>query len=354
MNSNLVGRDILNLRDLTPDQFRYLINLSWELKAQKKSGVDQRHFCGKNVVANFMWSSTRTRCAFETSCNDLGMGFTYLTNSHMGYDESMKDAIRVLSGMYDLLVIRAQLREEFLYEIADYCDIPVINALTLDDHPTQMLADALTMEEQWGGLGSSRHKTMAYVGNCSGMPYFYGRLCAILGMNLRVIGPENPRYRLRQPWVNEIAELYKRWSPDCEFTVTTDASAVEGVDVITTEVWRYRSPDVSDQVLDPEAYDSWMGDVNDLLPYRVSSELCERTGNRDVFCMHELPSVHNAEHEIGRKLLAQAPNDFERTVIEEGLEITDECFEKNASVIFREAENRQHTIKAIMAAVLGL
>ena len=114
MNSNLVGRDILNLRDLTPDQFRYLINLSWELKAQKKSGVDQRHFCGKNVVANFMWSSTRTRCAFETSCNDLGMGFTYLTNSHMGYDESMKDAIRVLSGMYDLLVIRAQLREEFL------------------------------------------------------------------------------------------------------------------------------------------------------------------------------------------------------------------------------------------------
>ena len=94
MNSNLVGRDILNLRDLTPDQFRYLINLSWELKAQKKSGVDQRHFCGKNVVANFMWSSTRTRCAFETSCNDLGMGFTYLTNSHMGYDESMKDAIR--------------------------------------------------------------------------------------------------------------------------------------------------------------------------------------------------------------------------------------------------------------------
>ena len=120
--------------------------------------------------------------------------------------------------------------------------------------------------------------------------------------------------------------------------MTTDASAVEGVDVITTEVWRYRSPDVSDQVLDPEAYDSWMGDVNDLLPYRVSSELCERTGNRDVFCMHELPSVHNAEHEIGRKLLAQAPNDFERTVIEEGLEITDECFEKNASVIFREAE----------------
>ena len=119
MNSNLVGRDILNLRDLTPDQFRYLINLSWELKAQKKSGVDQRHFCGKNVVANFMWSSTRTRCAFETSCNDLGMGFTYLTNSHMGYDESMKDAIRVLSGMYDLLVIRAQLREEFLYEIAE-------------------------------------------------------------------------------------------------------------------------------------------------------------------------------------------------------------------------------------------
>jgi ornithine carbamoyltransferase len=354
MNNGIAGRDVLNLRDFTPEQWRYLVNLSWELKAQKKSGIDQRYFTGKNVIANFMWSSTRTRCAFESSCSDLGMGFTYLTNSHLGYDESAKDAIRVLSGMYDLLVIRAQLPEEFLYDIADYCDIPVINALTLDDHPTQMLADALTMEEEWGGLGSSRHKTMAYVGNSSSMPHYYGRLCAILGMNFRVVQPENPRYQLRQPWIDEIEELYKKWHPECEFTVTSDLDAVEDVDVITTEVWRYRNPDVSNQVLDPEKYDSWMGDVKDLFPYQVNSKLCERTGNPNIFCMHELPSVHNADHTIGKMLLEQAPNEQERKIVEEGLEISDECFEKNARVIFREAENRQHTIKAIMAAVLGL
>ena len=149
MNNSLRGRDYINIHDLSSEDFRYLIDLAWNLKAQKKSGVDQRYFPGKNVLANFEWGSTRTRCAFETSCNDLGMGFTYLTNSHMGDCETVKDAMRVFNGMYDLIVYRAQKDEQFLYDVADLVDIPVINALTLGDHPTQMLADALTMEEQW-------------------------------------------------------------------------------------------------------------------------------------------------------------------------------------------------------------
>ena len=148
MNNSLRGRDYLNIHDLSSEDFRYLIDLAWNLKAQKKSGVDQRYFPGKNVLANFEWGSTRTRCAFETSCNDLGMGFTYLTNSHMGDCETIEDAMRVFNGMYDLIVYRAQKDEQFLYDVADLVDIPVINALTLGDHPTQMLADALTMEEQ--------------------------------------------------------------------------------------------------------------------------------------------------------------------------------------------------------------
>ena len=190
MNNSLRGRDYINIHDLSSEDFRYLIDLAWNLKAQKKSGVDQRYFPGKNVLANFEWGSTRTRCAFETSCNDLGMGFTYLTNSHMGDCETVKDAMRVFNGMYDLIVYRAQKDEQFLYDVADLVDIPVINALTLGDHPTQMLADALTMEEQWGGLRTSRGKKMAFVGNCAGAPVWYGRLCAMLDMDFLAIGPD--------------------------------------------------------------------------------------------------------------------------------------------------------------------
>ena len=161
MNNSLRGRDYINIHDLSSEDFRYLIDLAWNLKAQKKSGVDQRYFPGKNVLANFEWGSTRTRCAFETSCNDLGMGFTYLTNSHMGDCETVKDAMRVFNGMYDLIVYRAQKDEQFLYDVADLVDIPVINALTLGDHPTQMLADALTMEEQWGGRRAAARRWLS-------------------------------------------------------------------------------------------------------------------------------------------------------------------------------------------------
>lgn len=354
MNNNLKGKDLINLRDLTVDEFRYLINLSATLKAQKKAGVDQHYFPGKNILASFDWSSTRTRCAFETAANDLGMGFTYLTNSHMGDCETVKDSIRVFSGMYDAIVVRAQRPEDFLYEMAEYSHVPVINALSLGDHPTQMLADALTMEEQWGGLGSSRHKKMAFVGNCGGAPLFYGRLCAMLGMDFYAIGPDNVRHQMCQSHIHDVQAMFDKFAPNNKFVISSDLSLLKGMDVLVTEEWRYINPEVGEEVLDPNKYESWMGDADMLLPYRVSSELMELTENPDVFVMHELPSVHNADHAVGKRLLAEAPDEKSRKIISAGLEITDECFEKNASVIFREAENRQHTIKAILCAVLGL
>lgn len=354
MNNNLKGKDLINLRDLTPDEFRYLINLAATLKAQKKAGVDQHYFPGKNILASFDWSSTRTRCAFETSANDLGMGFTYLTNSHMGDCETVKDSVRVFSAMYDAIVVRAQRPEEFLYEMAEYSAVPVINALSLGDHPTQMLADALTMEEQWGGLGSSRHKKMAFVGNCGGAPLFYGRLCALLGMDFYAIGPDNIRHQMCKAHKADIQAMFDKYAPNNKFVTSSDLSLLKGMDVLVTEEWRYLNPEAGEEVLDPDKYESWMGDADMLLPYRVSSELMERTENPDVFAMHELPSVHNADHAVGKRLLSQAPDEKSRKIITEGMEITDECFEKNASVIFREAENRQHTIKAILCAVLGL
>lgn len=152
MLNNFVGKDIINIGDMTPDQFQYLLDLSKMLKAEKMTGVDHARFHNKNVVAHFEWESTRTRCAFETSCHDLGLGFTYLSNSHFGNKETVKDSIRVFSEMYDAIVLRAQREEAYVREVADIATIPVINACCEGDHPTQMLADALTMQELLGNL----------------------------------------------------------------------------------------------------------------------------------------------------------------------------------------------------------
>lgn len=354
MRNTLIGKDILNINEMTPDQFRYLIDLSATLKSQKKAGIDQHWFGGKNVLSNFEWGSTRTRCAFETSCNDLGMGFTYLSNSHVNDTETIEDSIRVFSAMYDLIVWRAQKEESYIRQIAEISDVPVINALSLGDHPTQMLADALTMEEQWGGAGSCKGRKMAFVGNCAGAPFWYGRLAAILGMDFYAIGPDVLAKQMCKVMRDDVQDCFDRWAPNREFVCTSDLDALEGIDVVVTEEWRYDNPEVGNQVCDPEQYESFMRYAKELLPYRVSSELLARTGNPDIFAMHELPSTHNANHRIGRKLLAEAPDEWSREVIRTGFEITDECFERNASVIFREAENRQHTIKAMMCAVLGL
>lgn len=349
MRNTLRGQDFINLRDLTPEQFRYLLDLAHTLKAEKRAGVDQHRFTGKNVIAQFEWGSTRTRCAFETSCHDLGIGFTYLSNSHVGIQETVKDTIRVFSEMYDAIVWRSQGPEKFMYEIADYADIPVINALTTEDHPTQMLADAMTLEELWGGAGSCKGKKMAYLGAAAIEPLWYGRMCAYLGMDLYVIGPDLYDHKMLPEYIDELEDLFATYSPQNRLVISDDLNLLEGMDVLTTEEWEYTNSSTGDD----HGYDCWMHYAKELTPYRLTSDLMKYVKNPDVVVLHMLPSLHNADHKLGQQLLEEAPDQASRDLIASGLEISDEFFEKHASEIFREAGNRQHTIKAVLAATIG-
>lgn len=363
MLNNFVGRDIINIGDFTPDEFQYLLDLSARLKAEKVSGTDQRHFVNKDIIAHFEWESTRTRCAFETSAHDLGLGFTYLSNSHFGKKETVKDSIRVFSAMYDAIVMRAQREEAYVREVADIASIPVINACCEGDHPTQMLADALTMEESWGGVGSCKGKKLAFVGNCATTAMWYGRLCALLGMDFYAIGPDDERYQLCQPFQSMIADMFEKWAPNNEIVISSDKNALKGMDVVTTECWIYQNPDCHDEDLAASGdwsslentYDAWLRHSDIMEPYRVTSELMDDyVKNPYCLVMHMLPAYHNSDMTLMQKFLAEAKNERDRKILTEGICISDECFEKHASEIFREAGNRQPTIKACLAAVLGI
>ncbi len=350
MGNPILGRDFINLRDFTPEQFRYLLDLAHELKAEKRAGVDQRRFVNKDVIAQFEWGSTRTRCAFETSCHYLGLGFTYLSNSHVGVQETVKDTIRVFNEMYDAIVWRAQGTETFMYQIAEYADIPVINALTTEDHPTQMLADAMTLEELWGGPGSCKGKKLAYTGACAISPLWYGRMCALLGMDCYAIGPDLYDHKMRPEYVEELEGLFAKWAPENKLVISDDVNLLKGMDIVTTEEWEYTTSSTGDD----HGYDAWMSYAKDLIPYRLTSELMEVVDNPNCVVLHMLPSLHNADHSLGQSLLAQAPDEESKKIITEGMEISDELFEKHAAEIFREAGNRQHTIKAVLAATMGI
>ena len=360
MLNNFVGKDIINIGDMTPDQFQYLLDLSKMLKAEKMTGVDHARFHNKNVVAHFEWESTRTRRAFETSCHDLGLGFTYLSNSHFGNKETVKDSIRVFSEMYDAIVLRAQREEAYVREVADIATIPVINACCEGDHPTQMLADALTMQEL---LGNLKGRKLAFVGNCATTAMWYGRLCALLGMDFYAVGPDDERYQLCDSFKENIEDLFNKWAPNNEIVLTSDKEKLKGMDVVTTECWIYQNPDVHDEDLAATgdwtsleySYDAWLRHSDIMEPYRVTSDLMEDyVKNPDCLVMHMLPAYHNADMKLMQKFLAEAKNERDRRILTEGICISDECFEKHASEIFREAGNRQPTIKACLAAVLGI
>ncbi len=353
MNHNFKGRDFLCLRDMNPQEWRYLLDLAATLKAEKKAGVDQRRFVGKNVCAIFEWGSTRTRCAFETAAHDLGVGFTYLTNSHMGKNETVEDAVTVISSMYDAIIYRSTHPAGWLYQIADMADVPVINALGECDHPTQMLADALTMEEEWGGRGSCRGKKMAYIGNCNHTPVEYARLCALMQMDLYLISPDLKQFKFDHRFMPELEEMFRKYAPNNKIVESSDLAMLKGMDVLVTEWWGV-TDEGNGTPGDMNRYDAWMGHAKDLVPYRLDSRALALTENPNCIAMHMLPSFHNADHEMGRMLLAGAPDEESKKIINEGLEISDECFRKQWNTIFREAENRQHTIKAILAACLGL
>lgn len=371
MQNNFVGKHFLTLEDYTPEDLRYLLDLALRLKKEKKDHVDQRKCIGDNMLMLFEMESTRTRCAFETSAQDLGMGTTYLSNSHFGTKETIKDSMRVFSSMYDVIAYRGKDHNQLL-EMAKESTIPIINGYTMHEHPTQMLADFMTLDEVYGREGY-KGKTFVYIGRGGACCAFsYAVACAMLGMNFKFITSfmslEEAVSRLtpeEQKTFNEevpegthidgwsgampeeqkkfINELYAKYNPQCSFTETEDVNEVRGADVISTENWGF----FTNKAI------TWLPGIVKYKDYQVNSALMEKTGNPNAIFIHMLPATHNGDHAAARKLINSMNDPELRAFLEKGFEVTDEVFEKNAKYIFREAENRQHTIKAVTYAVMG-
>ncbi|MCR5675049.1 MAG: ornithine carbamoyltransferase [Lachnospiraceae bacterium] len=325
----LQGRDFLKLLDFTPQEITGLVDLAADLKREKKEGKVHRVFEGKNIALIFEKTSTRTRCAFEVAAHDLGMGTTYLnpTDSQIGKKESIRDTARVLSGMYDGIEYRG-FGQEIVEELAKYADVPVFNGLTNEFHPTQMLADLLTIKEHFGHLSGIR---LAYLGDAR---YNTGNslmvACAKTGMALTIAAPRKywPEEALRRT-CEEIAA-----STGGSITFTEDPlTGTHDVDVIYTDVWV--SMGEPDQV--------WEERIRDLSPYRVDKKIMDNAGKEAIF-LHCLPSFHDLGTGIGREI-------HDKYGLTE-MEVTDEVFESSQSLVFAEAENRMHTIKAILYAMI--
>lgn len=371
MQNNFAGKHFLTLEDYTPEDLRYLLDLALRLKKEKKDHVDQRKCIGDNMLMLFEMESTRTRCAFETSAQDLGMGTTYLSNSHFGTKETIKDSMRVFSSMYDVIAYRGKDHKQLL-EMAKESTIPIINGYTMHEHPTQMLADFMTLDEVYGREGY-KGKTFVYIGRGGACCAFsYAVACAMLGMNFKFITsfmsleeavsrltPEEQKTFYKEVpegthidgWSGAmpeeqkkfINELYAKYNPQCSFIETEDVNEVRGADVVSTENWGF----FTNKAI------TWLPGIVKYKDYQVNSALMEKTGNPNAIFIHMLPATHNGDHAAARKLI-NSMNDLElRAFLEKGFEVTDEVFEKNAKYIFREAENRQHTIKAVTYAVMG-
>jgi ornithine carbamoyltransferase len=329
---DLRGRSFLKLADFTPDEIRYLLDLSAELKAAKKDGREEQKLTGKNIALIFEKDSTRTRCAFEVAAHDQGGHVTFIGpgGSHMGHKETAKDTARVLGRMYDAIEFRG-FAQEVAEELAQYSGVPVYNGLTDEWHPTQMLADFLTFREH--SDKPFEEITFCYLGDARfNMADSYLVGGAKLGMHVRIASPKSlwPR--------DEIVKLAEDTAAETGATIliTEDvAEAVKGADFLLTDVW----------VSMGEPDDVWKERIALLLPYQVNAEKMELTGNPNVKFMHCLPAFHNTDTEVGKEI-------FEKFGLE-SLEVTEEVFESPASLVFDEAENRMHTIKAVMVATLG-
>lgn len=371
MQNNFAGKHFLTLEDYTPEDLRYLLDLALRLKKEKKDHVDQRKCIGDNMLMLFEMESTRTRCAFETSAQDLGMGTTYLSNSHFGTKETIKDSMRVFSSMYDVIAYRGKDHKQLL-EMAKESTIPIINGYTMHEHPTQMLADFMTLDEVYGREGY-KGKTFVYIGRGGACCAFsYAVACAMLGMNFKFITsfmsleeavsrltPEEQKTFYEEVpegthidgWSGAmpeeqkkfINELYAKYNPQCSFIETEDVSEVHGADVVSTENWGF----FTNKAI------TWLPGIVKYKDYQVNSALMEKTGNPNAIFIHMLPATHNGDHAAARKLINSINDPELRAFLEKGFEVTDEVFEKNAKYIFREAENRQHTIKAVTYAVMG-
>ena len=326
---DLKGRDFLKLLDYKSEEIEYLIDLAAELKEKKKKGIPHEELKGKNIALIFEKTSTRTRCSFEVAARDLGMGVTYLdpSASQIGRKESIADTARVLSSIYDGIEYRGY-GQEVVEELARFSKVPVWNGLTNEFHPTQILADFLTIKEKFGKL---KGINFVYLGDARynmGNSLMVG--CAKMGMNFVACAPK--KYFPDTDLVGECKKIAKQTGATLTFS-EDPVSAVKNADVVYTDVWVSMG--------EPELV--WAERINDLSDYQVNKKLMSHTGKDTIF-MHCLPSYHDKKTEIGKKICDK----FNRTAVE----VTDDVFESEQSVVFEEAENRMHTIKAVMLATL--
>ena len=326
---NLKGRDFLTLLDYTPEEIAYLVDLAAELKAKKKAGVLHDVLRGKNVALIFEKTSTRTRCSFEVAAHDLGMGSTYLdpTGSQIDKKESIADTAQVLCGMFDGIEYRGY-GQEIVNELAKYSTVPVWNGLTNEFHPTQILADFLTIKEHFGKLAGLK---FAYMGDARynmGNSLMIG--CAKMGLHFVACAP-------KAYWpAPELVEKCKAIAAEtgASITLSDDTDAVKDADVVYTDVW----------VSMGEPVEVWAERIEALAPYQVNTELMAKAKPTAVF-MHCLPAYHDHKTAVGKEMGEKFGRDT--------MEVTDEVFTGPQSIVFQEAENRMHTIKAVMAATLG-
>lgn len=332
MAFNLRNRNFLKLLDFTPQEIRFLLDLAIDLKKAKYSGTEQPRLQGKNIALIFEKDSTRTRCAFEVAAYDQGARVTYLgpSGSQIGKKESMKDTARVLGRMYDGIQYRGY-GQDIVEELGKYAGVPVWNGLTNEFHPTQILADFMTMMEH--SDKPLNQVKFAYCGdarNNMGNSLMVG--AAKMGMDFRAVAP-------KQNWPNEALvaqcrEIARETGASITLTESVD-DGVKGVDFIYTDVW----------VSMGEADHVWEERIKLMLPYQVNKSMLQKTGNPNVKFLHCLPSFHNRETAVGEQI-------YQKFGIE-AMEVNDEVFESPASLVFEEAENRMHTIKAVMVATLG-
>ncbi len=327
---NLKGRDFLTLKDYTPEEIEYLIELSAKLKSMKKNGIVEQPLLGKNVALIFEKTSTRTRCSFEVAAHDLGMGVTYLdpTGSQIGKKESIADTARVLCTMFEGIEYRG-FGQEIVEDLAKYSSVPVWNGLTNEYHPTQMLADMLTIKEKLGRLKGVK---LVYMGDAR---YNMGNslmiVCSKLGLHFTAC-------TAKEYFPNEeLVAQCQEWAKQSGGSVTLSEdvkTATKGADVLYTDVW----------VSMGEPDEVWEERINALKPYQVNKAVMDNAADTAIF-MHCLPAFHDLKTKIGSQI-------HDKFGLDE-MEVTDEVFESEQSVVFDEAENRMHTIKAVMAATLG-
>ncbi|MBL1213622.1 MAG: ornithine carbamoyltransferase [Ignavibacteriae bacterium] len=332
MAFNLRNRNFLKLLDFTPKEIQFLLELSKDLKNAKYTGTEKQRLKGKNVVLLFAKDSTRTRCAFEVAALDQGAGVTFLgpSGSQMGKKESMKDTARVLGRMYDGIEYRG-FGQEIVEELGAYAGVPVWNGLTNEYHPTQILADFLTIMEH--SNKPLNEVTLSYLGdarNNMGNSLMVG--CAKIGMNFRAVAP-------KQCWPSdELVKQCEEIAEETGATISLTEDPIAGVkdsDILYTDVW----------VSMGEPDEVWNERIELMKPYQINMEMINNTGNPDVKFMHCLPAFHNRETTVGEEI-------YQKFKLE-AMEVTEDVFESKHSIVFDEAENRLHTIKAVMVATLG-